>query len=136
MTDKTPYKLEVAAPIFPVTDVRRAIAYYTMSLMFEIGFEWSDSDSEPVRYAVLQSGNTELHLTETEAPRETIAYFFVDGVQMYYEEVRRHGAQITREIEDHPWEMREFEVADPDGNLIVFGEHLSRLKPVADANLA
>jgi len=133
MTNEPRFKLEVVAPIFPVTDVRRAITYYAEALMFDIGFEWADSASEPIRYAVLQNGNTELHLTETDVWRETTAYFFVDGVRAYYDAVLEKEARITCEIKDHPWEMREFEVADPDGNRIVFGEHLSRIVPAAGA---
>lgn len=121
------YKLEVVAPIFPVTDIQRSLTFYTESLLFELGFEWADADEEPVRYAVLHNGNTELHLTEAETAHEVVAYFFVDGVAAYYAAVRAAGAKVTCEIEDHPWDMREFEVTDPDGNRMIFGEHLSRI---------
>lgn len=122
-----PYKLEVVAPIFPVTDIKRSLAYYTGKLLFTVGFEWADTPEEAIRYAILQNGNCELHLTYRETPHPTVAYFFVDGVKGYYEAVKAKNATITCDIEDHPWEMREFEVTDPDGNRLIFGEHLSRL---------
>ncbi len=128
MSDDTPFKLEVVAPVFPVTDVGRSVDYYRDALLFEVAFEWADSDDEPVRYAILQNGDTEVHLTEAETARETIAYFFVDSVAGYYAAVKGKGAKITSEIKDYPWEMREFEVADPDGNRLIFGEHLSRIE--------
>ena len=126
------YKLEVVAPIFPVTDLQRSVAYYTRSLLFSVGFEWADTDGEPVRYAILQNGNTELHLTAAETSRQVVAYFFVDGVAAYYDAVKAAGAKITCEIEDLPWDMREFEIADPDGNRLIFGQHLSRIDQTAD----
>ena len=57
-----------------------------------------------------------------------VAYFFVDNVAGYYQALQDTAADIVQEIRDYPWEMREFEVADPDGNRIIFGEHLSRIK--------
>ncbi len=122
-----PYMLEVVAPVFPVTDIKRSLAYYTEKLLFTVGFEWADTPEEDIRYAILQSGNCELHLRYRETPHPTVAYVFVDGVKDYYEAVKTRHATITGEIDDHPWEMREFEVTDPDGNRLIFGEHLSRL---------
>ncbi len=43
----------------------------------------------------------------------------------HYEAVRARNATTTCGIEDHLYEKREFEVADPDGNRLIFGEHLS-----------
>ena len=122
------YKLEVAAPVFPVTDLRRSVNYYRDALLFDVGFEWADTPDEPVRYAIIQSGNTELHLTVAGEARTVGAYFFVKNVAGYYKALQDTAADIVQEIQDYPWEMREFEVADPDGNRIVFGEHLSRIK--------
>jgi len=128
MSNEANYKLEVAAPVFPVTDVTRSLAFYTEKLKFESSFEWADSEDEPINYAILQNGNTELHLTKAETPRDTVAYYFVDGIQEYYETVKQTGVDLASDIADQPWEMREFEVADPDGNRVIFGEHISRIE--------
>lgn len=128
MTDNDKPHLAVVAPIFPVTDMKTAIGYYTERLLFRIGFEWSDSDGEPVRYAILKNGDTEIHLTQSEKPQKTAAYIFVNGVNEYYAAAKDAGAFITEDIQNQPWEMREFEVSDPDGNILVLGEHLDRIK--------
>jgi len=133
MDNDTRYRLEVVAPVFPVINIRRSLKYYTEALAFDVSFEWSDSENEPVRYAILRSGNTELHLSEAEGVHRAVAYFFVDSVAAYYETIKKKGAEITRGIEDFPWDMREFEVSDPDGNRIVFGEHLSRIEDDSDS---
>ena len=121
-------KLEIVAPVFPVTDVKCATDYFTSKLLFDIAFEWADEDGGPVSYVILRSGNCELHLTMSEKPHKTIAYFFVRGVEEYHDAVRSNGATITQDIKDWPWNMREFEVADPDGNRLIFGQDISRIK--------
>lgn len=121
------YRLEVVAPIFQASDLKRSLDYYTGALQFVVSFQWADHADEAVRYAVLQNGNCELHLTHARQPLGSAAYFFVDGVTAFYEAVRTRNANITCEIEDQPWEMREFETSDLDGNRLIFGEHLSRL---------
>lgn len=128
MTEKGKPHFAVVAPIFPVTDIITSVAYFTEALTFKTGFEWSDNDVEPVRYAVLINGDTELHLVQSNKAHKTAAYFFLHGLKEYYDLVKNTGAQITHKIMDQPWGMREFEVSDPDGNSIVFGEHLDRIQ--------
>ncbi len=128
MTDNTSFSLDVVAPVFPVTDIKRALSYYTEKLLFESSFEWADSEQEPLNYAVLRKNAAELHLTVSKDRHATVAYIFVDNVKGYYDAIKDTGAEITHEMADYPWDMREFEIADPDGNRIIFGEHLSRIK--------
>lgn len=127
MTQQSGYSVETVAPVFPVTDILRSRRYYTERLGFEVDFEWADSDDAPLNYVILRLGKAELHLTLALAANKTAAYFFVDGVENYYRSVSANGATIAQALADQPWEMREFEVADPDGNALIFGEHLSRL---------
>lgn len=127
MTDPTSFKLEVVAPVMTVVSMEEALRCYRDLLLFNVAFEWSDTEQEPTRYTILQQGNTELHLSAAETPHPTVAYIFVGNVQAYHDAVKARGANISEAIQDHPWEMREFEVTDPDGNRIIFGEHLSRI---------
>ena len=46
---------------------------------------------------------------------------------MLLEEFRDAGAAITRPVENTVYGMREFEITDPDGNVICFGEDMDRL---------
>ncbi len=128
MTKQCTYSLEVIAPVFPVSDLRRSCAYYTECLLFETAFEWRDSEREPLNYAILQNGNVELHLSLAREPHKNVAYVFVNNVRDYFEAVKHLQAEISAPLSDQPWEMREFEVTDPDGNRIIFGEHLSRIE--------
>lgn len=127
MSEETDFNLAHVAPVFQVTDLARARFHYTAKLLFSVAFEWSDSDGEPPRYAIVRHGDCELHLTLSTEAHPTVAYVFVDRVKAYYDAVKAKGANITHDIEDQPWEMREFETADPDDNRLIFGEHLSRI---------
>jgi uncharacterized glyoxalase superfamily protein PhnB len=115
------------APVFQVSNVADAIAYYQDRLLFDVRFEWADADGEPVRYAVLGREDAGLHLTKSKTPHPSTAYCFVSGVGDYYALVKDAGANITAPIADQPWQMREFETVDPDGNVLLFGEHLERV---------
>lgn len=131
MSEKNPYRCAVIALIFPITDLAQAVAYYRDQLLFSVGFEWADEPDEPMRYAILQNGDVEIHLTHSETASPTNAYVFVDDVSALYEAISARGPTITEPLTDHPWDMREFEVSDPDGNRLVFGEHLSRINETA-----
>jgi catechol 2,3-dioxygenase-like lactoylglutathione lyase family enzyme len=122
---------ETVAPVFGVADVERSRAYYTDQLGFSVEFEWKDE--EEVQYVVLSKGHTGLHLSQHQNPPPTVAYFFVSGVQKYYEALQTTDAMITEQIRDYPWEMREFELKDPDGHKLIFGEHLSRIEQVKES---
>lgn len=128
MPEPSPPCLAHVAPVFPVSDLKTSVAYYRDALLFETRFEWADTDAEPVRYAILSRDHVELHLSSGAARHPATAYFFVDGVDGYYAEVTAAGANITEALCDQPWEMREFETKDPDGNVLVFGEHKSRIE--------
>jgi uncharacterized glyoxalase superfamily protein PhnB len=120
--------LSYIAPVFQVSNVADAIAYYRDRLLFDVRFEWADADGEPVRYAVLGREDAGLHLTKSESPLSSTAYCFVSGVDGYYTLVKDAGANITSAIADQPWDMREFETVDPGGNVLLFGEHLERVE--------
>ena len=55
MTDPACHKLEVVAPIFPVTDVRRSLEYYVQQLSFTIAFQWADRPEDPNQRELLFS---------------------------------------------------------------------------------
>lgn len=127
MSDPKPSQLSCIAPVLPVSDLKTAVAYYCGKLLFGTRFEWADADADPVRYAILSRDHVELHLSAGAARHPATAYCFVDGVDGYYAEAKAAGANITEELSDRPWDMREFATRDPDGNVLVFGEHKSRI---------
>jgi catechol 2,3-dioxygenase-like lactoylglutathione lyase family enzyme len=52
------------------------------------------------------------------------AYIDVTGIDALYAEFKARGVEIPSEIEDKPWQQREFSVRTPDGHRIAFGESI------------
>ena len=51
-----------------------------------------------------------------------VAYWNIDGVDQFYQELAARGALINSEPEDKPWGLREFGLRTPDGHRIMCGE--------------
>ncbi len=114
-------QIEALNPVFPCKDVKASLAYYKDMLGFAGEFEWEEEGV--LSYAIINLGEQSLHLTQTD--KETtpsIAYVFCAPVDKLYEQMKAAGAIIRSELQEYPWKMREFEVADPDGNRLIFGE--------------
>ena len=110
-----------SATILPVTDVKQTAEYYEQVLGFTIEFLWED----PPSYAVLKANeNISIHLSrhDTIAPgRKAALYIFVSEIDEFYETLKRRGARITAEIGDRDYQMRDFDIEDPNGYQITFG---------------
>jgi uncharacterized glyoxalase superfamily protein PhnB len=50
---------------------------------------------------------------------------FVTGVDALYQELKSKGARTMEEPADRPYGMRDFNIIDPDGNQLCFGEPTS-----------
>ena len=106
------------SPIFPVTDLRRALEHYAA-----LGCEVSTHD-EGYGFAAL--AGVELHLVVTEGhdPLRTAAAAYLhvpdaDALAARWAEVERTSAPI-----DTDYGLREGAHVDPDGNLLRFGSPL------------
>ncbi len=111
-----------AAPVFPVAKVGASAKWYEEKLGFTIGFLWQ----EPPTYGVLRrSENVSIHLAETDMAKITnkaILYIFVHDVDELYAEFLERQAPVLQAPQDTDYQMREFELCDPDGNKLVFGK--------------
>jgi len=115
-----------AATILPVNDVKKSMNYYRDVLGFDITFEWGD----PVDYAVLRAGAVSLHLSkrsDNRSPNEhhIAIMIFVERIDQLYEVVKSKSATIKNEIGDREYHMRDFDIVDPDGYIISFGQGIS-----------
>lgn len=116
-----PMRVESASTVFQVAKIRKAVAFYRDVLGFGEEFLYGD----PPFYAGVKRDRAIFHLNaskENEARRGMgSAYVFCDEVDDYYEEVRLKGAEVTSPLNSYPYGMRDFQIADPDGNLVTFG---------------
>jgi uncharacterized glyoxalase superfamily protein PhnB len=109
------------AAVLYVKDMPAALAYYRDTLGFTVKFTWRD----PPQYVCLGLGDASVHLSTYAPVAKSIVCIFCMGVDALHDQLAAHGANITQPIKDEPYGMREFEVCDPDGHRLVFGQSLS-----------
>jgi catechol 2,3-dioxygenase-like lactoylglutathione lyase family enzyme len=114
-----------AAAVFQVSDLERSLAFYTEIL----GFERDFVVGSPPFYAGLKRGGVALHLSSASESAVRLGrgsvYLFCDTVDSFYREVSDLGAVVTSPLDSHDYGMRDFQIKDPDGNLIGFGAPLA-----------
>ncbi len=113
------------SPILCVSDMKRAIAFYSL-LGFKAQF-YRDGGA----YAFLTRDNFELHLSHSDwlvegrNPGNGVYFYLTRGTAAVLEaEFRAAGAPILSPLSPREWKMNEFVIADPDANLLRFGKDL------------
>ena len=124
-------RLRSFSPVFPVRDLRRALAHYA-SLGFDVqpytegdGYGFADRDRVSLHLS-LDTGHEHEHEHEGgdghDHEHVGTAYLYVADADALYDEWTRPGVGgLTRRVGDTPYELREGSHVDPDGNLIRFG---------------
>ena len=107
-----------AVPEIPVSNVEEAADYYVNALSFHL-------DWHSVEYGIASISQGECCMFLTSAPHPygnsapVIVWLNLNSkqeVDELYQSWRDAGAKILTEPEDKPWHLREFRVADLDGN--------------------
>ncbi len=121
--------LDHAAPTFLVSDVAGTARWYETNLGFSSAFA---PKREPYAYASLWRDGVEIMLLRQEGYRKPkieraggvwAAYVRMKGLREFYDEVRSRIA-VKSELTKRPYGDSEFEVEDPNGYVLVFGEIL------------
>lgn len=119
--------LEKVSPTLHVKDMRRALAFFEGNLGFRCTFKVHDDLHPEVPYAIVERDQVTIHLQlSEEAAGLSACYIRVNGVDALYAELQKAGVRMTRAIENSSYGMRDFNVADPDGNTIGFGQPIDR----------
>ena len=109
-----------AVPEIPVSNIDTAAAYYVRVLGFS--FDWGNDDGG---IGGISQGDCRLFLTNApfrtvHGPRSpAIVWLNLDSrqeVDELFERWKDAGAKIVEPVDDKPWRLREFRVADLDGN--------------------
>ena len=114
-------KLASVMPSLRVADIPRAIDFYNDSLGFVPVFR------NGVTFAIVRRDHIELGLSQaasdTGTPGGGNCYCKLShGIDALYAEFQARGVSILHPLRDEPYGMREFMIADPDGNTINFGQ--------------
>lgn len=111
------------APTLPVSDVARAVEFYTTVLGFRKVFE----NGSPVGFVILKKDAAELHLSLDKTHRagvQNLAHLLVDDAAALHDHLERHRVRIIKSLRDADFGLRCFVFADPDGNRIDVGQNL------------
>jgi len=122
------------APFFRCSQIKRSLNFYTNLLDFVV-VQAPDPDpaSFMSMYAYLKREGSYLHLSEHagDGVFGSVIYVEVKALDEVYEAFLSNGlttqseSGITMEPVQQTWGMREFYVADPDGNRIRFGQKMA-----------
>ena len=112
-----------STPVLKSGDYDRSRAFYEGTL----GYRVMEEGGEPPRFGIFERGRSVLFVNAWKGPPNPVpgvweAYIHVAGLEALFAEYEAAGARIVRPVEETVYGMREFEVADPDGNLLCFGE--------------
>lgn len=113
-------KLSHFASQFPVHDPEAAANWYAEKLGFDIIFKWG----EPVDYIVINREEAvSIHFIRSESDKiePRVIYIFCFDVDAMYKELSAKGIDRISKPINHEYKMRDFEVKDPYGNMIIFG---------------
>ena len=108
---------EKAIPEIPVDDVAAAVAHYRDVLGFRTNHAQPDlgvMDRAEIRVLLVPRG--------TRDAGSGSMYAYVRDADALHTELLSRGATVTRAPVSHPWGLRDFDVADLDGNRLTFGQ--------------
>jgi uncharacterized glyoxalase superfamily protein PhnB len=104
-------------PELPVADVERAQRHYRDVLGFEIGWLYPGGE-----IGAVSRGDMGPIFFRKRTPRfePAVHWVFAEDIDAVYQELQSSGAKIVEPLEKKPWGLRQFTVADVDGNLFYF----------------
>ncbi len=111
------------APTVAITDMARALHFYTEILGLHKTFE----NGDPVGFVILKRDAAEVHLTlarQHVASDRNVAHLMVSDAKRLHDRLVDRGVRIIKGLRDAPYGLRGFVFADPDGNRIDVGERL------------
>ena len=120
-SNATKLRFEAVTPRLPVSDIDQALAFYCDQLGFQLGWKWGS----PVTHASVCRDSISLDLVAGPAGRHgpAMLYIQLSGVDEYFAELQGRSVEAG-EPADRPYGMRDFELIDPDGNRLAFGQPL------------
>ncbi len=104
-------------PILASLNISESEAFYTDKL----GFERIHVDDA---YLIVRRDEMELHFWLTDNrkfPESTACYIRGGQIENLYQDFKETGVPGLSDFSVRPWQMKEFYIKDPHGNLLKFG---------------
>jgi predicted enzyme related to lactoylglutathione lyase len=119
--------LQKVSPTLHVTDMRRTLSFFEGSLGFRCTFKVHDELHPEIPYAIVERDDVAIHLQLRDGAAGTSScYITVDDADAVWAQVQKAGVRVLRPIEDSSYGMRDFNIADPDGNTLGFGQPMTK----------
>ncbi|MBX2837047.1 MAG: VOC family protein [Gammaproteobacteria bacterium] len=118
-------------PFIKCSDIKESLDFYTRLMDFEVvQAPDKDPNSFMSMYAFLKREESFVHLSQHagDGVFGSVLYVRVNDIDQIYKSLINNGltlqspSGITMEPVVQTWKMKEFSVADPDGNRITFGQ--------------
>jgi catechol 2,3-dioxygenase-like lactoylglutathione lyase family enzyme len=111
-----PARLVAAIPKLASLDIERSLIFFE-----QLGFRRRGNYPD---YGIVERDGVQIHFwlcDDARIPTETACRVTVEGIEQLFEEYSDKGViHPNGSLEFKPWEVWEFSVLDPDGNLITF----------------
>ena len=117
-------KIESVSPILSVDDLVKSIAFYRHPLGVDLAWSWG----EPADIAAVCRDSVEITLTQRAGAKPVGTahiYLGVSGIDDYYQTLVGAGVTIIVPLEDRPYGMRDFRIADLSGNELSIGQAIA-----------
>jgi len=114
--------------VLAVRDLKVSTRYY----MDVLGFSRDPIDADGWSFLMRDNFRVMLGECPEEKPAGDLgnhsyfAYWNIEGIDQFYQEVAARGAMVTSRPADKPWGLREFGLSTPDGHRITCGELIAR----------
>jgi catechol 2,3-dioxygenase-like lactoylglutathione lyase family enzyme len=114
-----------AIPVLRVSDYARSRAFWTTG----IGFAVAEEGGEPPRFAILERDGQRVFLDGWHGPDAPgyagwRVYFHTLDLDEEAARLEAQGVSLDKPPHETVYGMREFELLDPDGNRLCFGQPL------------
>ena len=117
-------QIKEAIPILPSLNLDETAAFYA-----RLGF--AEDDRWPDEYLIVSRDDGEIHFwacDDPEVPKNTSCYVYVEDAAALYAEYLAAGIERMKPPEQTDYEILEFTISDPHGNLIRIGSESSVAK--------
>lgn len=109
--------IQTTVPILPALDLDETLVFYR-----QLGFAVCHRGEE---YAIVDRDEMALHFWKCdnrEIPENSSCYIHSSDLKALHAEFKSSGVGTLSDMEQKPWRMTEFQVVDPNGNLLRFGQ--------------
>ena len=128
MSTAPEFGFERATPVLKSGDYVRSRAFFVDKL----GFSIVEEGGEPPGFGIFKCGDAVIFVDAWHGAPKPVAgawdaYVHASPLAALHDAYAAAGVTISRPVEETVYGMREFEITDPDGNVICFGEDMDRL---------